>query len=179
MPYAMIAFICAALVLRFATLAVSIRNERRMKASGAKEYGAANTLILALLHVLFYISAIVEWSLGPKGAFSSLQYAGLALYLFGALMLILVIRNLERFWTVKIIIAPDHQLVTRGLFKWVRHPNYFLNILPELIGFALALGASRTLVFGLPIYLVSLILRIRQEENTMREAFQNYGKSCS
>src|SRR5437870_13907816 len=34
----------------------------------------------------------------------------------------------------KLLIASDHTLNQSGLFRWVRHPNYFLNILPELVG---------------------------------------------
>ena len=41
-------------------------------------------------------------------------------------MLVVVIRSLGRFWTVKLLLASDHVLVTNPLFRWVRHPNYFL-----------------------------------------------------
>ena len=53
----------------------------------------------------------------------------------------------------------------------MRHPNYFLNILPELVGFALVLHAYYTLIIGLPFYLIPLIIRIRQEESAMRAKF--------
>jgi isoprenylcysteine carboxyl methyltransferase (ICMT) family protein YpbQ len=56
----------------------------------------------------------------------------------------------------------------------VRHPNYFLNVLPELIGFALALNAVTTLLVGIPLYLVPLIIRIRQEEQVMRDEVSGY-----
>lgn len=171
----MIAFIALAVLLRIASLAVSIRNERRLKAGGGREYGAANSAVLALMHVLFYVAAIAEWSLSDKEPYRPGQALGMALYVFGAVMLVLVIRALGRLWTVKIILAPDHRLVVSGPFRWVRHPNYLLNILPELIGLALALQAHLTLLVGLPAYLVPLYVRIRQEERAMREVFPAYG----
>lgn len=64
--------------------------------------------------------------------------------------------------------------MTTPLFRFVRHPNYYLNIIPELIGFALTLHAFWTLAIGLPLYLVPLVIRIRQEEGTMRAHFPEY-----
>jgi isoprenylcysteine carboxyl methyltransferase (ICMT) family protein YpbQ len=43
---------------------------------------------------------------------------------------VLVWRALHRLWTVKLLIASDHVLNQSALFRWVRHPNYFLNIRP-------------------------------------------------
>jgi len=60
------------------------------------------------------------------------------------------------------------------LFRWVRHPNYFVSIIPELVGFALALNAYWTLVVGLPLYCIPLFIRIRQEEAAMVEAVPGY-----
>jgi isoprenylcysteine carboxyl methyltransferase (ICMT) family protein YpbQ len=170
----LIVFVLLAVAFRIVTLAISIRNERRLKARGAVEAGAVNSAMLALAHIAFYVAAIGEgFSSGGHG-FDAAAILGLAIYLFGAAMLIVVIRSLGRFWTVKLILAPDHELVANPLFRWVRHPNYFLNLLPELIGFALALHAFNTLWIGLPLYLVPLIIRIWQEENAMRARFPAY-----
>jgi isoprenylcysteine carboxyl methyltransferase (ICMT) family protein YpbQ len=151
----MLWFVAFAVLLRVATLTVSIRNEHRLKAAGAVEFGAINSAILAAAHAVFYGSAAIEGVL--RGAPADLVGAiGFALYAFGMTMLFVVMRLLGRWWTVKLIIAPDHELVTHPLFRAVRHPNYYLNILPELVGFALALHAYATLAFGLPCYLVVL-----------------------
>ena len=82
--------------------------------------------------------------------------------------------SLGPLWTVKIIINHRHPLVRTGLFRWVRHPNYFVSIIPELVGFALALNAYWTLVVGLPLYCIPLFIRIRQEEAAMVEAVPGY-----
>lgn len=169
----LITFIIAAFVFRFAMLAVSIRNEKALRRDGAVEYGALNSTLLAAAHVAFYVFAAIEgvWRSAPFGGVTVL---GLGLYLFGAAMLLVVAERLGRFWTVKLLIARDHALVVSPLFRFVRHPNYYLNIIPELIGFALTLHAYDTLVIGLPIYFVPLVLRIRLEERTMRNRFSEY-----
>jgi isoprenylcysteine carboxyl methyltransferase (ICMT) family protein YpbQ len=171
----LVAFVVFAVVFRAVTLLISIRNERRLKARGAVAVGAVNSAMLALAHIAFYVSAIIEGFSSPGGLpFDAITIAGLAIYFFAVAVLVAVIRSLGRFWTVKLLIASDHELVVNPLFRWVRHPNYFLNLLPELIGFALVLHAFNTLLIGLPLYLIPLIIRIRQEEAAMRARFPDY-----
>jgi isoprenylcysteine carboxyl methyltransferase (ICMT) family protein YpbQ len=172
-PSVIIVFIVAAFAYRFTMLAVSIRNEKRLRAEGATEYGASVSRWLAIAHVVFYLAATAE-GLIRDAPVDAVSVAGFVIYLFGAVMLLVVSRLLGRLWTVKLMIARDHQLVTHPLFRMVRHPNYFLNILPELIGYALTLHAYVTLVAGLIVYAVPLALRIRQEEAVMRNRFAQY-----
>lgn len=170
----LVGFVLSAVAFRLAMLLVSLRNERRLKAHGAVEIGATNSAVLALAHVAFYLAAAAEGFALRDWSLDAVSLAGLALYLFGMTVLLLVVGSLGRLWTVKLLIAADHQLVENRLFRWVRHPNYYLNILPELIGFALVLHAWGTLLVGLPLYLVPLIVRIRQEEQAMRQRFPAY-----
>lgn len=166
-------FVAFALAFRLATLAISIRNERALKRAGSEEHGRGVSALLAAAHVAFYAAAIAE-GFWRGAAFDALSLVGLLLYAFGAVMLLVVIGLLGRLWTVKLVIAADHRLVDHPLFRRVRHPNYYLNILPELVGLGLTLHAYGTLLVGLPVYLVPLILRIRQEERLMTTRFEGY-----
>ncbi len=168
-----ILFIVAAFAYRFAMLGVSIKNEKRLRANGALEYGAATSRWLAVAHVAFYLAATAE-GLIRDTPLDWISAIGFLVYLFGAVMLFVVSRLLGQLWTVKLLIARDHELVSHPLFRAVRHPNYFLNILPELIGYAVTLHAFITLVIGLIVYAVPLVLRIRQEEAVMRQTFAAY-----
>jgi hypothetical protein len=56
-----------------------------------------------------------------------LTWSGFVLYALSAAFLVAVIHLLGRVWTVKLLIARDHVLVDQGLFRIVKHPNYFLN----------------------------------------------------
>jgi isoprenylcysteine carboxyl methyltransferase (ICMT) family protein YpbQ len=80
-----------------------------------------------------------------KGAFFTdrVSYAGLTLYIFSIVALYYVIYSIRHIWTVKLIIAPNdyHVINSNFLFKYIRHPNYFLNIIPELVGIALLFHA--------------------------------------
>ncbi|WP_010140378.1 isoprenylcysteine carboxylmethyltransferase family protein [Oceanicola sp. S124] len=169
----LISFMFLSAALRITSLVVSMRNERRLREAGAAEHHAVTTTLLALAHVTYYVSGFAEglWRLAPADGITLL---GLALYAASMLALFWVIRELGRLWTVKLMLARDHELVTSTLFARMRHPNYYLNILPELIGFALVMHAWYTLIIGLPLYAMVLRRRIEQEERIMRANFAGY-----
>ncbi|WP_208247771.1 isoprenylcysteine carboxylmethyltransferase family protein (plasmid) [Rhizobium sp. T1470] len=173
MPTPLVFFVVVAFVWRISTVVISSINEKALKASGAREVGAANSIFLAVSHLIFYVVATVEGARATE-LNSTVSLAGVAIYLFSALALISVLYSLGPLWTVKIIINQRHPFVRTGLFRWVRHPNYFVSIIPELVGFALALNAYWTLIIGLPLYCVPLFIRIRHEEAAMVEAVPGY-----
>ena len=160
-------------VLRVGSLVVSRRHEKALKARGAREYGQGTSRLLALAHTVFYVGAFAEglWRRTQPTLWTA---GGVLLYGLAVLVLLVVWRELKGLWTVKLLIASDHTLNQSALFRWVRHPNYFLNILPELVGLALIMGAWLVLVLGLPLYLLVLRTRIVQEEQVMRQHFPGY-----
>lgn len=162
-----------AMLLRLGSLVVSRRHEKVLKAQGAREYGHRTSLLLVLAHTTFYVGVLVEgvWRNTQPTRWTTV---GLLLYGMSIMAFLLVWHGLHRLWTVKLLIASDHVLNQSALFRWVRHPNYFLNILPELCGLALIMGAWIVLVIGLPGYLLVLRQRIREEEQVMRQHFPEY-----
>jgi len=150
-----------------------MRHEKALKAHGAREYGRSNSHLLAAAHVLFYGGVLVE-GLWRSTQLTRWTTVGIVLYVLSIIALLLVWRELKGLWTVKLLIASDHPLNQSALFRWVRHPNYFLNIIPELVGLALIMGAWIVFVVGLPLYLLVLRRRIVQEEQVMREHFPHY-----
>lgn len=166
-------FFVSALSFRLATLAISLVHERRLKKDGAIEYGTSNSLWLAIAHLVFYISVITEWLI-RKAPLDGLSIFGMALYVTSAIVLVGVICILGRLWTVKLFIARDHVLVQHSLFGVIRHPNYFLNIVPELIGLSFALHAFLTLIVVGILYSIPLAIRIREEERVMKTTFSAY-----
>ena len=162
-------FVC----VRLFTLFISIKNEKRLKQAGAQEYGRLNTLILTILHILFYASAFTE-GYANRVQFNRVTSIGIIIYALSMLALFYVIQQLPRIWTVKLIIANDHSINRGFIFRRIRHPNYFLNIIPELIGVALVMKSYGVLLILFPAYLLSLGVRIRQEESVMRSTFSDY-----
>lgn len=161
-------FFALAVAIRLATLFLSKRNEARLRRDGAVEHGARVSTALAVWHTAIYLGAMIEAGLGGMFDAPGISIIGVIVYIVGLLGLVLAIRGLGRFWTVKIMIAADHRRVANGAYRWLRHPNYFIGIVPELIGVLIVAHAYWTAIIGLPIYAILLFIRIRQEESAMR-----------
>ncbi len=160
-------------VFRLLSLFKSIKNEKKLKQGGAIEYGKKNSIVLTWAHVAFYLFCIGE-SLFFGKTFNHISAIGSMVFIFSMISLWWVIFQLGPLWTVKLYIAKEHTLNTNKLFAWIKHPNYYMNVIPEIIGIALLCQAYYTLLFGLPLYLIPLIIRIRQEEKVMYEKFSDY-----
>src|SRR5580698_7052033 len=105
-----IAFIIFVFLFRFATLFISISNEKALKQAGAIEYGAANSNLLALAHVLFLTAVTVE-GIHRSAPIDNVCIIGLLRYGLSVFTILTVIRLLGPLWTVKLLIARNHALV--------------------------------------------------------------------
>ena len=162
-----------ATTVRLVSLVISVANEKELKKGNAVEYGIKNSKVLVLCHTFFYLFCMGEAMLLKKHI-SQISFIGLGLFIFSMVMLWIVILSLKKMWTVKLIIAPGQKINKSFIFKYFRHPNYFLNIIPELVSISLICQAWYTLSLGLPLYLIPLIIRIIQEERLMKMHFSNY-----
>lgn len=156
--------------VRLFSLKISIQNEKRLIEKQAVQYGKKNSILLSIAHIVFYFSAIYEANTNAY-AFDNIAVAGFVVLFLAYLALFWVIKALGEIWTVKLYILPEHKINTAFLFRVIRHPNYFLNIIPELIGLGLMCHAWYTLTFILPVYLIILSVRIFQEEKVMKTLF--------
>ncbi|MCX8132000.1 MAG: DUF1295 domain-containing protein [Clostridia bacterium] len=168
-----VAILSIAFVLRLLTLIFSIKNERRLKNEGAIEYGKKNSTVMAVLHTVIYLGTITYSALN-KQQFDTVSFVGLLIWLFSFIMLILVIYQLREVWTVKLLIAKKHKINKSFFFKYIRHPNYFLNIIPELISITLISKFYMLFIVVFPVYLITLVLRITEEERVMKQNFAEF-----
>jgi len=173
MPDFLYIFLGLAVIARLGSLAISKRNEKRLREAGAVEHDTGITKILTIAHITFYLSCVIE-GLSNQSPVGTVTYVGIALWVASILVLFGVIATLRELWTVKLFISPHHEIRTSILYKICKHPNYFLNIAPELVGFGLAFQAWGTLIIGLPIYGYILWRRIRAEEIAMKATFAAY-----
>lgn len=168
MQYAIELIVLAVFILRLFFLRISKRNEKFILQNGGREYGAKNSKNLTILHIVFYLSCFAE-SIFLGAKFDAQSLVGALLVAFSMIMLYVVIRLLEGIWTVKLMIAKDHKFNDHWLFRAVKHPNYFLNIVPELIGLGLLCHAFYSMAAILPFYAFVLYKRIEEENRLISE----------
>jgi len=162
-----------ALCVRLISLFISLRNERRLKQAGAIEYGKVNSAVLTLSHIAFYLLSLWQ-GIHDDRHINQVSLFGAGLFCFSMLMLYFVIRALGSVWTIKLIIANNHPVNKSALFRYVRHPNYFLNVIPELVSIAMICQAWTVLIIGLPLYMIPLGIRIYQEETVMKQFVKGF-----
>lgn len=162
-------------LLRVLSLFISRRNEVRLRRVGAREFGGKNSMGLIITHIGLYIACLADVCITGNFLKGWAGGAGLVLYAFAIGILYYVIISLGKVWTMKLLIGPAwYHSVHRGfLFRWVRHPNYYLNLLPELLGIVL-ICQTWVAFFLFPVYLVMLGNRITLEEEVMKAHFDTY-----
>jgi protein-S-isoprenylcysteine O-methyltransferase len=95
---------------------------------------------------------------------------GIALFILGLIVRWAAIIYLGRLFTVNVAIASDHQLITTGPYRFVRHPSYTGSLF-LFVGFSLCmLNILSMAVVLLPIS-AAFRWRMKVEENALLEAF--------
>ncbi|WP_456274293.1 isoprenylcysteine carboxyl methyltransferase family protein [Bacillus sp. AK031] len=154
-------------IQRIVELFIAKSNERWLKGQGGVEYGQRHYKLMVTIHVLFFVSLLVE---GSAGGESLNEYW---VILFAAFLLtqagrVWVITSLGRFWNTKIIVLPQADVVAKGPYKFMKHPNYFIVTI-ELIVIPLMFNAYWTLFIFALLNQFILSVRIPLEEKALSE----------
>ncbi len=99
---------------------------------------------------------------------------GLAMIFGGFAFRYWAIRVLGRFFTSKVHIQEDHELVQDKPYQWLRHPSY-TGAWVSALGISTFLQSRFGIVFCIFIYFPIYIYRIECEEKALKETFpQSY-----
>ncbi|MDN7243225.1 isoprenylcysteine carboxylmethyltransferase family protein [Planococcus sp. N028] len=143
-------------------------NERLMKQQGAIEAGASHYKWIVLLHVLFFVSLLIEVVVtGADRAGAWIFF--LAVFIVAQVLRVWALASLGRFWNTKILVLPGADKVKSGPYRWIPHPNYVVVAL-EILSLPLIFGAWRTaLLFTIANALLLLLVRIPAEEKALQQ----------
>lgn len=118
-------------------------------------------LLAAFTLYLIYPSwmALLTFPLPPW-----LRWMGAGLSLAGILFIAVVQHFLGKQWSTSLELGTDHELVTSGPYRLIRHPMYTGMI---VMGVGFALSTASWIFVALCVIGVFLILRVRKEERMM------------
>lgn len=159
-------FVAVLLLQRSVELALSARNSRRLRARGAREFGARHYPLLVAVHVLFPILLALE-VIGLGARPPALWPVWFALWSCAQALRYWAVRTLGDRWSTRIWVLPGESLVRSGPYRFLRHPNY-VAVIVELVGASLLFGAWRTAIVISALNLVALTIRIQVEERALR-----------
>ena len=163
-----IALVVCVAIQRLWEMRISTRNEKKLKQEfGAVEKFPKHFIFMKLVHALWLVSCVAEGYYRQNPPQWWLIVTGIVLLLIGQILRIVAIRTLDGRWTVKIIVIPESQPVSGGIYRYIRHPNY-LGVIIEILALPLVFGCFITaIVFTISNALV-LFIRIGAEEKALQ-----------
>ena len=151
-------------IQRLLELGLSRRNERLLRARGAVERGQGHYPLIVAMHCLWLLSTLVEGALrGP-----TLWPIPLAIFLLVQPLRYWSIFSLGEHWNTRILVVPGAQLVRRGPYRYLRHPNYVVVVV-EILTFPLIFGAWITALVFSVLNAALLSTRIRVENRALAD----------
>jgi methyltransferase len=147
---------------RIAELMIATRNTRRLIEKGAHEAGSGHYPLMVAFHALWLLGLwYFAWG-------ETVRWPWLVAYLVIEAARGWVVATLGDRWTTRIIVMPGEELVERGPYRFLKHPNYVVVAL-EIFILPLAFGLWwYAIIFGLA-NLAVLWWRIGAEDEALAE----------
>jgi protein-S-isoprenylcysteine O-methyltransferase Ste14 len=150
------------------------RRSRKTPVASRTERVRERVLLSVSLAGLFIVPVIYLATGVPQRAdhtFSAeMAWLGTAVFAASLLLFYRTHRDLGRFWSVTLEIRQTHELVTTGVYRYVRHPMYSAFFL-WAIAQALLLPNWVAGFAGLAGFGTLFALRVRREERMMEATF--------
>ncbi len=132
--------------------------------TSAKDRGSFRLLWVLLVAGIFTASSLKR--VLPMPDRDAMFWLGIGLIFIGIVIRTAAILTLRRYFTVQVTIQDSHELVDRGLYRFLRHPSY-TGALVSLIGLGFAFGSWLSLAVIVAAALIGFAYRIRVEEEAL------------
>lgn len=170
--YIFVGIILTVICQRLLELRISRNNEAYLLERGAKKHSDNLLGAIKVLQISWFMAAIAEvWYFDRPFSFP-LAAVALVATLAGQILRYLSMQALERRWTLPIVTLPNAPVVERGIYRYLRHPNW-LGVILEIAAIPLIHGAYLTaIVFSLAN--ASIVSKRIQAEEKALTADSNY-----
>lgn len=159
-------FLALLVAERMFELRLSARHARRAFEQGGVEVGERHFVVMKALHTAFFAGCVLEvWGL-DRPFLPALAAPMLGLALAAQALRWWAVTSLGPAWNVRVIVVPGAPLVTRGPYRYLRHPNY-LAVALEGIAVPLMHTAWLTALSFSIANAALLAVRIRSEEQAL------------
>nr|WP_205709525.1 isoprenylcysteine carboxyl methyltransferase family protein [Kineococcus siccus] len=162
-----VVLVVATAVERLAELVVSTRNARWSFARGGVESGRGHFPPMVALHTALLLACLVEVLAADRPFVPWLGWPMLALTLASQALRWWCITSLGPRWNTRVVVVPGLAPVTRGPYRFLRHPNYVAVVVE---GFALPLvhtAWTTALVFSVLNAVLLLGFRLPAENRAL------------
>jgi len=154
------------LVRKVADQVRSRRNARALAERGAAPQRDVALKLLWLTHLAFFVLVPLELLLCKRRFIPALGVPMLILFALAFLLRWWSTSLLAANWTSQVAVPRDMQPVTRGPYRWIRHPNY-LAMSIELVALSLVYPAYLSAAVVALLSIAAVVVRIRREEEAL------------
>jgi len=117
-------------------------------------------------YFIILFGALTEYFIAPKTPNAAISLAGLILYISGIAGRQWAWKSLGKYWSVNIEIRENHEIIKKGPYKYIRHPNTLFHVF-EMLGITLIPNSFYSLAVFILGYLPVWIYRTITEEKIM------------
>jgi len=159
-------------VAAWVLLEVAVRIAEAARGKGRRERDRATRVWIALS-----LAAAIAVALAARSTLQPLRTAGVVVMWLGLVLRAWAILALGASFRTTVEVDPGQAVVTRGPYRWIRHPSY-TGLLLIVAGFCLAAGSWLSLAACLILPLPAIVRRIRVEEaeleRVLGDAYRDY-----
>ncbi len=160
-------FIAFVILQRLAELIIAKRNEKRMLAKGAVEFDRDGYKFIVLMHTLFFLSLLSEKIYFNRGINDYWIILIILFFLAQALRYWAII-SLGEFWNTRIIVLKGSELIKKGPYRFLSHPNY-MAVITEIAVIPLIFSCYITAIVFSVLNLFAITRRIKIEDAALKK----------
>jgi protein-S-isoprenylcysteine O-methyltransferase Ste14 len=135
--------------------------------------------VLSMLSLVALVLAVFQiGTFDYNKEYDLIRYIGLAVYLVFSWIQVWSFKSLGDNYSQDIMIKKKHELITKGPFKLIRHPQYMCQILLDLGATAATLGyvVGLLALIEIPIYIMRALVEDKLLSKYFAENFSDYKK---
>lgn len=166
--YIFIGIILAVILQRLFELRISKHNEAYILSQGGKKHSDNLLGAVKVMQVSWWIAAIAEVWYFDRPFIFTLAFVSLSITLLGQVLRYLSMQALDRRWTLPIMTLPGLPIVDRGIYGYLRHPNW-LGVILEIAALPLIHGAYLTAIMFSIANAMLMRQRVQTEEQALAE----------
>lgn len=153
----------------FGEIFILIRNKRLVP----KVKNKNRTLLLIMLpfFLILFTSVFEALQAGHKWN-DQFFIAGMIILFTGIVIRLIALIQIGKGFSVKVETSDGHELIKTGLYNFIRHPLYLASLC-QAVG-SMAMLCSVVAWIFLPVSIIGVISRIREEEKFLAEQFTEY-----
>jgi methyltransferase len=163
-----LSLITVVIAQRLGELWIAKKNASFMLKQGAIEIGAKHYKWIVLVHVLFFFGLFIEVASGMASR-PTVWWLPFSIFIVAQAFRVWCIASLGRFWNTRIFVLPGANIVNKGPYRWMKHPNYAV-VMIEILVLPLIFGAYVTAItISLINLMVLMFIRIPAEEKALQQ----------